>query len=192
MKKFEKVKYLLSFEWCTKDYAYRIVVIVFTTVLFLIGNFLLFKSDETLTAGAIAYFSLTFALSGGFILAFLYWFIYITISKAKSKSQNENADVKKIKKPKYLSLDFWIEDYCHRIVGVVAIIIMIVLDAVIIWLAAELAHMPLNFITLWEVFSIFLPFDILFGVLIANIYETVAIAIATIYSKIKEMHCKHE
>lgn len=169
----------------TKKYCLLIVATVFSIILFFIGYFVVFKSDETLDTRQLAYFSVIFAIAGEFVISCLYWLIARGISsfylKTRSKSWNESIDMKKMELPKYLSINWWTEDYCYRIVGLVVIINMLVLTSFGMWLVVK----DLTIIAFLECFFVILPFEILVGFQIAILYCIIVEAISIIYSKVK-------
>ena len=177
--------------WWTSFYSVRIVSIIFTLLLFLIGYFGLFTYDKDWPIQTHIFYSSICAMSGGFIFAFIYYFIANTVSKSKSES-NENADIKKADKPKYVTAAWWKYNHCFRIIGAIGIFSSILMYFILMFEWSKANNIALSLLIILENFSIMVIFSIYIGVLLAFVYWVIASIISWIYKKIKRINQTHQ
>ena len=150
--------------WWTNYYRVRIVSLIFSIFLFFVFYFGIFIYDEG-WHGLKEILSTINAMAGGFIFAFIYYYIANAISKSKTK-KSKNTDTKNIDKPKYLTVDWWKYDYCYRIIGAIGIFLSVVILS--IWVYADITNVTLSIILGY--FAINIVLSIMIGVMVACVY----------------------
>lgn len=171
--------------WWTSYYNVRIVSIICSILIFFIMYFGIFIYDNNWPIQTLIFFSTIYAMSGGFIFAFIYYFIANAVSKSKNKS-SEDTDIKKTDKPKYITSDWWKYKYCFRIIGVIGILSSIVMHFITMF-----DNIELNLLIVLENFSIVLLFSIFNGIVLAFVYRIIASIIYSVYRKIKDIKQNH-
>ena len=175
--------------WWTNYYCVKIVSILFSILLFFVYYFGIFIYDEG-WHGFKEILSTINAMAGGFIFAFIYYFIANAISTSKTK-RSKNTDTEKIDRPKYLTVDWWKYDYCFRIVGSIVIFSSIVILSILVlsWCYADKISLTISIVLGY--FAINVVLSIIIGVVVAFVYWVIASVISWVYQKIKGIKSEH-